>query len=569
MFDLIIKNGTIVDGTGKEKYIADIAIKGDRIVKIEKHIQDRSKQEIDATGNIVCPGFIDTHTHIDETILFYPENKSYLLQGVTTFIGGNCGTSAAPVGEQWLNVSELFTKSKKMKPKYYELYNNWKTKDVVKEYKELYDVNLDYITITDFFNKIKEIGISNNYYPLVGHGNIRNIVMGENKNRVATEQEVEEMKILLNEVMQEGVRGMSTGLDYPPGAYSTTEEIIELAKIVEKNDGIYCSHVRARNMYTESKGDVDMYGGFKEAFEIGRQAKIPVHVSHVYGVDSIEETKKMFLDAKNEGVDVSYDVISSTSAGIINYIYLAKVTSPWFLAAGSLEQFEENLKDQYYIENMKRDMVENFWVMTNEKTYPIITDMIRIVSCKDKKFELKKIKEIMDENNWTYQDTLINILKADILTKVKIGTETSEEQNSLIKELLDFELAMPCSDFFAVDENTLLGYPTPLEILPHPNGFNAFVKYLTMYRTNNLEESIKKATGYVAERFNIVDRGKLLNGKYADILIYNPAKLDLNESIYDTRRYPKGVEYVIVNGEVAIKNGYYSGARSGRILSKN
>jgi len=569
MYDLIIKNGWIVDGSGSEKYIADVAILDDKIIKIGNLEYTEGKLVIDAQGKIVCPGFIDPHSHADVTIMFYPQNESCILQGVTTFIGGNCGDSAAPVGEYWDNKVLDLDKIKGVIPSYYTWYNSQiKSVEVKKQAKEQYGLDLNYETLGQFCLLLEKMKISSNYYPLVGHGNLRNLVMKNDVNRPATSEEVEKMKLLLEDALMLGARGLSTGLDYPPGAFATTEEIIELAKVVKKYDGIYASHIRARKLFTTGEGGYDPEGGLQEAFLIGEKTGVKVHISHLIMIKNPEYTIELFRAARDKGINVTYDVIANTTAGGGTFTYLAFILKPWYLTAGTPEQFEMNLRDSDYVEAMKKDMSSSKWYFANFGALPGVEDAILITHCKNSEFENKTVKSIMEENGWTYSDTLINIAKSDSLTRIKYGTPSKETEHELLKELYAFSGAMPSSDGFAVDDKACFGFAAPFCMYPHQNSYNYAIRYLKRYLLESLEKSIYKATGLVAETFGIANRGFIKENCFADIIVVDLDSLDCNENIFDSRTYPSGVDYVVVNGLITSNLGEHTGEKAGRVLRK-
>ncbi|MDP3386123.1 MAG: amidohydrolase family protein [Eubacteriales bacterium] len=569
MFDLIIKNGTIVDGTGRKSFIADIAIQNDKIAKIQPAIKDGAHKLIDVKNKLVCPGFIDPHSHIEESLLWAKDNTSYLSQGVTTQIGGNCGVSPVPLGKYWLSfISNIGNRIQNLVG-YYQLFlpDNLSSKEMVEFYNKTFDIEISYENFTEYRSSIERIGIGTNVLMLIGHGSLRKYVMGTDVFRKATESEIAKMQNILDQYLTEGAIGFSTGLDYAPGAFASTEEIIALAKVVRKHNKMYTSHVRAKSIYIGGGSDDTMVSGIREAIQIARETDVKLHISHIdYGNYNFEEVKEMLIQAKEEGVDLTCDVISSASAGGIGYTYLLGFLKPWYLTAGSIDQFTKNISDSDYIEFMIRDMKNNAWFLTNDDKMTTLPHSLKVLKCNDEKFAYKYIIQIMGENNWNFQEALINIIKADVYTRVKFGRADNETDTAMRRKWFECEFAMPCSDSSAANAKSEHGGEFPLNELPHANSFNAYIKYLLFYGPNEIEQKIRKATGDVAERFMIRKRGKLIEGNYADIIVIDQNKLDLNENPDDPRAYPHGIETVIVNGKIVIHKEHPLNPISGRFL---
>ena len=570
MKDIIIRNGTIIDGTKRAAFTGDIQIAGDTIVKIAEHIEAAAEVEIDAQGKIVCPGFIDPHSHADMDLLFAPENKANIMQGVTTFVGGNCGDSPVPVSrENWDMATQHFGKLKSIRPLYYDQTPpSMDRETAIREYREAYGVDVSFETFPEYFQEIRKSGISCNYYPLVGHNNLRKMVMGKDCNRQATPEEVEQMKGLLREILASGIGGMSTGLDYLPGTFAFKEEVRELAEQLKDFDGIYASHVRSRTMFVDGKPGFHQERGIAEALDIGRQG-VRVNVSHVLHEEHPRKIQELFDQALAEGVDVSYDVIANVTGGGAIFSHLMYLLRPWYLAAGSPEQLVRNLEDPDYVKMMKREMTDSRWYFTNEKALPGVEEAILITQHQDSRYVGKNFQQIMKETGMSYQDTFIAVIRADPMTKIKYGRPPQEDAKLAVRELFDHDHAIPCSDSFAANEDSELGFAPPLGMTAHNNAYTYAVRYLKDYRRSSLEDSIYAMTGLPAQRFRISRRGVLQEGNFADIVILDLGKLDPNEDVSEPRRFPKGIDYVLVNGAVTAEKGQFTGARSGRVLLRD
>jgi N-acyl-D-amino-acid deacylase len=287
MFDILIKNGCIIDGTGNPWFRGDVGIRNGMIEKVG-HLNSDAKEEIDATGLIVCPGFIDSHAHSDFTLLANPMAESKIRQGVTTEVIGNCGLSAAPIKREHLDLLKKYVEALTQ-----EIELDW-----------------DWSSMGDYLRRIESHGTSINIVPLVGHGTVRIAVTGFER-RVPTVDELEEMKLLVAQACEDGARGLSSGLMYPPGCFADKAELIELLRVVAKYGGIYTSHIR------DQSGR--LIEAVKEAIEIGEEAGVPVHISHLQaaGMESWGKARnslQVIGEARTRGIDVTVDVYPYTAA---------------------------------------------------------------------------------------------------------------------------------------------------------------------------------------------------------------------------------------------------------------
>lgn len=570
MFDILILNATVIDGTGKDSFLADVAILDEKIAAIGELKSYDSKRVIDARGCVLCPGFIDPHSHAEVTMMLWPENEGNILQGVTTFIGGNCGFSLAPVSNistLMIGYTELFPE---LKHNYYSEMSgpNVSSNELAKRAKEKLNIDMNFRTMNEFCEKIEEQTFSQNFYPLVPHGNIRSVAMNDDCNRAATEEEIEKMKAVLGDELRNGMRGMSTGLDYPPGAFATHEELLKLSVVLKEHNSIYSSHVRARRLFTTGEGGFLLEEGVKEALHIAENG-VRINISHLTVMDSIEKTKGIFEKAEKEGLDFSFDVISNTTGGGYTMVQLISIFRPWYMTAGSIEQFSRNLEDIDYTLSMKKDMSNSKWFYANNTAFPGVENAILISLCKEKTYENKTISQLMNEYNLEYADALIMVIKADPLTEMKYGNPENKEQFAELKKFMELPWSMPCSDGMSANMDSVFAKEIPMVKYPHQNNFCYMIKYLKCFSPDRLEEAIKKATGYVAERFMIEDRGVIKEGAFADLVIMNLDELETNESPIDTRRAPLGIKYVFVNGVVTAENGKHTGEKNGKVLRKN
>ncbi|MDI6707424.1 MAG: D-aminoacylase [Firmicutes bacterium] len=574
--DIIIKNGSIVDGTGKDMYKDDIGIKDGKIVKIGKLDDCSAERAIDGEGLIVSPGFIDMHSHGEMTILMFPKAESSIKQGITTMVGGNCGISPAPLEGYWLMQFWEFDFWDEIQP--YIFYQDAiqpaeKAKEVIKK---KFGVDIKWSTFKEFLDCVDERGASINFVPLVGHGQIRAQVMGMDSSRQATDEEIEKMAKYIREAMESGAFGMSTGLDYAPGAYANTEEIVKLAKVVKEYGGMYATHWRRTGVRKGTPKRPKKIKGIEEALEVGKRANIKVQISHLasgYEIypepaaalerASAQATLDVIDQAVKEGVDVAFDVIPNTSGGIGTAVYFITYFAPWLNQAGSVEQFAKNLLAQDLREHIKEFIISGRWYAINPKVSPDWDREIIILGSKNKDYEGKTLSQIAEDKNKDALDLFIDIIIEDPFIKGK--REFMNEE--WVKVFLKHPRSMVCTDSFAFDDKGVWGLDTEIPcLLPHPNTYCAFPRYITTYGEGRIEDTIRRITGFPAEWLGITDRGVIKEGACADIVIFDREGFKTNENYVETRNYPDGIDYVIVNGKLVVDKGTHTGELAGKVI---
>ncbi len=532
----LIKNGTIIDGISDEAFEGNILIEDGKILQIipadttEQQEKSTITNEIDASGLIVAPGFIDAHAHDDFFPLTNPSLFYKLEQGVTTSVSGNCGNSLFPINDA---IAESYRSMGADMPGIDQLIA------FVKNF-------TDFEHFRDVMNSKSAIGT--NLVFLMGHGTIRMNVMGY-ENRKPTDGELEQMKKIIEISMQQGAFGMSTGLIYPPGVYSTIKELIELCKVVKKYNGIYATHMRG-----ESDTVIE---SVKEAIEIGRQSGVRVQISHhkIAGKDNWGKSKitlKLMEDANAEGIDVKFDV----------YPYLAGNTSlsqiiPPAYYAGGTEAFVNRLKDKANWPKIHAEIDhptgpwENFVKMSGyegllitqaAKTPEVIGKTILAYADELKKDPLETAIELLIENNGFCG------------MAPRYGSE-----EDLIR-ILQHPLGMISTDGSLDDEGTT----------PHPRAIGTYPKILGHYvretGTLPLVGTIKKMTSVPAKRFRIHNKGMIKEGYDADLVLFDLATITNNNSFTASLTKNTGLQYVLVNGEIVVKENKYTGKLTGSIL---
>ncbi|MEW6455461.1 MAG: D-aminoacylase [Acidobacteriota bacterium] len=499
-YDFVIKNGLIIDGSGNPWFMGDVGIIDKEIKKVGVISEKKAKKIIDAKNLIVCPGFIDIHTHADRGILEVPTAYNYVLQGVTSVIGGNCGGSVFPLKE--------------------------------------------------FFKKIKNTGISLNFGSLVGHNTIRKEVMGL-KMADPTEEEMNKMMELLEKEMKSGALGLSTGLAYMPGVYSKTEELVKLGMVVAKHNGIYASHIRNQGKYIEQ--------AIEEAILIGEKNKIPVEISHVKLADEvvwgeIDKILKPILNARRRGIEVTTDQYpyTATSSGFSS-------SFPSWALEGGREKFIERIKDNENYKRIRDTIINNR--LTSQRGINKLQGIYIVSYPYDRAFEGRNLEEILDMIG--KKPTIENA--ADLIIEIEknggaqaIFFQMDEKD---VEEIMKLPFNMIGSDGGVIKYG---------EGFPHPRSYGTFPRILSKYvREKNmieLEDAIRKMTSLPAQTLRLEKRGMIKEGYFADIVIFDPERIKDRADFSSPHRYPEGIKYVFVNGEIVAENGNHTRKFPGMIL---
>jgi len=498
-YDLIIRGGKVVDGSGNPWYHADIAIKNDRIAEIGQLSNHEAKRVIDAHGLVVAPGFIDPHTHALRGIFEVPNAESALLQGVTTLTEGNDGSSPYPIDRHYADIDNL--------------------------------------------------RISPNWAVFVGQGTIRQRVIGFGL-RKATPDEMERMKQMVRDAMEQGALGISTGLFYVPGSFTSTEEVIELSKVAAEYDGIYISHIREEA--------AQLIDSVQETIRIGEEANIPVQITHhkVIGVENWGasiESLRLVDEARKRGVDVTID----------QYPYTASQTSinaliPQWAQAGGREEMLSRINS-----------AETYSTIKNEVVAKILYDR----GGGDPK------NVFISRNSWDPDMAGKNLAElaidagleptpenaADVVFDIIRGGGATAVYHAIGPEDVDRIMQHPA---------TAIGSDGPVGVFgegaPHPRQYGTFARVLGLYvrerKILSLEEAIRKMSSQSARRLGIHDRGLITKGYFADIAIFDPDEIIDKATFENPHQYAIGTKFVLVNGTVVVENGQHTGARPGRIL---
>jgi len=578
MYDIIIQNGWVVDGTGRDQYRADIAISAGKIVKIGNLAGEKAEKVLNAEGRHVTPGFIDPHSHADMSLLVWPKNEAYTLQGVTTCISGNCGLAAAPIGDEvWEFWCWEYACMNKTHKSLFEPYHFQTDRDaMVAALKEVYGLDVNWKTLGEFMSIAEEKGFSCNYYPQSGHNHIRNTVMGK-ADRAPTEEEMARMIAILRDDMAHGSQGFSTGLDYLPGRHGDIDEVEALVRVAGEYGGVYSTHVRGFD--PKNPAQRNQVYGIREATELCRRTGVKTNISHMAPIfqytpmDSPEMDRAVALSTvaelergwREEGLDIMYDVIANTAMGGSTLPHLITMVRPWVLMCGSVEAFIQRLEYADFVEMIKEQAESGKGGMLGAREYDR-AKMIKVASCEAAQYAHKTMAAIMKEAQTdNLVDALLMVLKADPYAGMSFEMGGSEE---VIEILLGSARSMPSSDGFAFDLDTQMDMPYPLNRPPHPNNFCFAVRHLLNYGGPRFEDKVRQITGTPAEFFNLHDRGTLAEGKWADIVIIDLPNLATNEDPVEPGKAPDGIDYVLINGVIAADHKKHTGALAGKVLRR-
>ncbi|MBM4176528.1 MAG: D-aminoacylase [Ignavibacteria bacterium] len=525
-FDLIIKNGFVIDGSGKREFLADIGIKDGKILAISKLNETDALQIIDVKGLKVVPGFIDIHSHTDSDLIINPKAESKIRQGVTTEITGQDGFSWGPIGGPELDLT-------------------------LKNFKEEYGEVLNWRTIGDFLSDFSKRKFSVNIATMVGLGTVREFVVGLD-DRPTTKDEILRMQNEVKKAIEEGAIGISTGLEYTPGSFASTEELIELCKAAPEFARIYSTHIRNE--------DNTVLEAIDEAIEIAKKSNSRLLISHLkvsgksnwYKADAaLEKIDK----AIEEGLEVHAD----------RYTYVAYHTNlsslfPLWSRDGGTEKFLERLKDSSITNKIKEYVEKKVDNLDGDWNGVLISSVGKE---EFKPYQGKTIKQISEDFGVDYFDGAVKVL-LDAENQVMMMGFGMEEKST--EKILAHPRVMISSD-----AGSHAPYPPMNKSIAHPRAYGTFpraiAKYVRERKICSLEEMIKKMTSMPADKLRFKDRGRLEVGKIADVVIFDYEKIQDKATFTEPHQYPDGIPYVIVNGEIVINNGEHTGAMPGQVIS--
>ena len=498
---LLIRNARIIDGTGNPWYRGSIAVEGGRITAVGPNLDQPAGRVIDAEDKVISPGFIDLHNHCDTGLFENPDAQNFLRQGVTTLVGGPDGEGAADMGA--------------------------------------------------CLARLDSLKLALNVCFTVGHNAVRTKVMGL-ADRAPTPEELEAMKSLVARAMQAGAVGLSTGLEYVPGVYSTTEEVIELARVSAAYGGFYTSHIRDE--------ELGLLSAVREVIRIAREAGTPANITHFKAFGwkmwgKSVEALQLVEQARAEELDVTCDLYPYSAA----HTGLEILFPPWSLAGG-----RDSLLARLQDSEQRRKIEAELLLKLGDYCYQDDPAQIAVARCAfDTELEGKSLRSILEERG--LPTGLPQTVKLVIELQQKGGADCiyhcmSDED---VERIMRHPVSMIASDGEVIKFGTGV---------PHPRSYGTFPRVLAEYVRNRpvltLEEAVRKMTSLPARRAGLAGRGLIYPGAEADLLLFDPETVADRSTFGDPHQYPAGIETVIVNGEVVFENGGLTGAHPGRVLRK-
>lgn len=523
MFDIIIKNGSIVDGTGQPMYRADIGVKEGKIAEIGNLHNEHGAEEIDASGKYVSPGFIDVNNHSDTywRIFSDPQLESMLHQGVTTIIGGNCGSSLAPLA-------------------HHEVIRS------IQKWTDVENLSFNWLSMKEFLQEVANKKLSVNFASLVGHGTLRRGLVGDEVRDISP-AEMNTMKKMLTQAMKDGAVGFSTGLVYTHAKLASSREIAELAEVVKKYNGVYTTHIRG-------EGE-DLIRAVEEAIRIAQETGVRLEISHLKAMGKknwplMEQALTLIETARTNGVDVNFDMYPYTSTGSVLYIVL-----PDWATEGGRAMMLSRLKDNDTRKKIIKEMQES------DFDYSKITISI---SALNKDLNHKHITDVAKVQGKSVEDAILDVLIASdgqVVTMMDVLSEKNVDKGVI--------------NPFSIVSSNGSGYDTEHvktgEVV-HPRNFGSFPRVLATYVRNRgvvgWEEAVHKMSGLPAEKFKIEKRGIITRGNFADLIIFDPETVQDLATVENPYQYSQGITHVIVNGQLAMDNGIISDRRNGQVLRR-
>ncbi len=526
MLDFVIRNVRIVDGSGEPSSMGDVGIERGHFAHVGPHCPGRGVREIDGTGLVAAPGFVDIHSHSDYYLLVGPGADSKVLQGVTTEIGGNCGYSAAPISGR---IRE----------------------ERIETYRDLFGISLPWEGVGDYYGHLAEGGMSVNFGLLAGHNTIRSSVM-YGSDREPSPEELPAMVSILDRAMEEGALGLSTGLIYPPACFAQASELVALCKAVAKRGGIFTVHMR-------SEGN-RLLEAIDEVIGIAEQADVPLQISHLKtsGRKNWEKLDGAFdriESARQRGVDVACDRYPYTASNT----GLSAVLPDWAFAGG-VERLLARLADRQERERMAEEILREH----PEGDYFSNIMICAVTLPENERFVARRVLECAEREGKEPIDFIADLLIAERNMVDAIYFTMSGDN---LRRILQKPYVMIGSDSGAKAYSGPLG-----EGNPHPRAYGSYPRVLQQFvreeRSLTLEEAVRKMTSQPLERVGVTDRGRIQKGIAADLVLFDPETVADPATYEDPKQPPRGIRIVWVNGTVVVEGGRHTGERPGRVLQK-
>lgn len=521
MYDLIIKNGAVIDGSNSPMFRADVAVKEDDIVAVGDLSSETAERIVDATGCYVAPGFIDVNNHSDTYWEMFrsPGVESLLLQGITTIVGGNSGASLAPL----IRPSDI---------------------KAIRKWTDVESIGFNWLSMREFLDEVDRHPLSVNFATLAGHGTIRRSVI-ESPTKEPDQADLVRMRKMLDTALREGAIGLSTGLRYTHARGADRDEISMFLAALVREQLVYATYLRDEGEH--------LLDAVEEALTVSREIGVPLHISHLKAVGKrnwhlMEEALETIKDANMDGFGVSFDVYPYTASGSVLYTFLPE----WVTESGR-EVMLHRLQDFKVRQAVIRDMRVNEYDYSSMRiSVSQINNMIRN----------RSVGELAVVQGTSPEEAVLDILAASEGRAI-VSVEVSSERN------VEKAIQHP----FSIVSSNGVGYSQEYGEtgnMVHPRNFGAFPRIFARYVRGkgllSFEEAVHKMTGKPAAKFGLSGRGFLRPGMRADIVVFDPDQIADRATMEDPYRYPDGIRMVVVNGEIAAEDGVYLGTRAGEVI---
>lgn len=527
-FDWLVSDATVLDGTGRPRFRADVGVRGDRIVAIGDLDRADARATIDARGRMLAPGFVDMHSHSDRTLLINPRAEAGVRQGVTLQVIGNCGMSVAPLTEAMVA-------------------------EEVRSFARWTDYTPAWRSMGDYLRTLDDQGLGINVAALVGHGTLRRAALGHAM-RAPTASELADMRRLVSAALADGAVGMATGLIYPPGTYSQIDELIELSRPVADAGGVYASHIRNEGL--------GLLEATAEAIRIGRESGASVQISHhkasgprAWGL--VNRSLAMIDEANDGGVQVDFDqypyTASSTGLGTL---------VPSWAHEGGWPALEQRLRDPEQRSRVKQDAIER---RRASYTDDLAWDRVLIASCGAEPLaEGRTLAQLASDRGADAVDVALDLLLAADGDVGAIYFSMCEDD---LRTVMRHPRMMVGSDSASVAP-----YGPLHRGKPHPRGYGTFARILGHYVRDLAvlawEEAVHKMAFRASQKLGLTDRGAIQVGNYADLVLFEPEAVGETATYADPHQFPRGISHVFVNGRMVIQDGEHTGVLAGRVLRR-
>ena len=591
MVDMIIRGGTVYDGAGGPGYKADVAVKGGIITQVGDLSGLTAQKEIDAAGRAVTPGFIDMHSHADCSVAMWPDMESALGQGITTCFAGHCGMGVAPVKNYWLEQCFEARAFNKVIP---QIPGGpipgdgrvLETSKLRQAFFEAYGQELDWSSFGEFVQHLGCVGHGANMAINVGHSQLRQQFMGHDARRAATGDEIAQMVRELERSLDEGAFGLSFGFDYVSSMYAKEDELTALMDVCARRGAVVTAHMQTG---PERRGKVNenftLYDGFVEFLDLGLKTDAKIHISHIYTIETpgtgdpvaearqaVDKILELIASYRTKGVEVTWDYLGQNPAACFFFPQLSGKFLPYVAECGGKQAFIKALNNPWYRDYVAQEIrsgghraTSPFSALGRRAGKSWASNLV-ITGCSNRSFIGRSIGQISEELGMDCVDTAIEIVRQDPETMCDRQRETDPPSGHfyVLDEDMSFGTDNGAHDYGFIDQDG----PDMPYVCGTPTEFVGMVEYFNTFRELPFEAMIKRMTGNGARAMGISDRGFIKPSMAADLLVIDRENLRSNLDLARPQTAPDGLDYVIVNGQVAVDHKRHLHPRAGFVIRR-